>query len=125
MILLFLFECERMMLAFLMRCVAVGMEFIHALIAGIAQQFQTRCQIQTAALEKGKVMGFSCPARYAENLLAAVVNHNLSFLGVAFLLARVESALFFWGRSMRCSLASTTMTVSSKEPSCKAFLPGR
>ncbi len=55
----------------------------------------------------------------------SVLNHDLPFLGMAFFLAGIEPTLFFWGRSMRCSLASTTITVRSKEPLCNTFLPGR
>jgi len=125
MLLLFLLRGERMKLAFLVRCFAVGVEFVHTLIAGIAQQFKARRQSQTAILEKGEVVGFARTHGHANNLLLSVFNHDLSFLGMAFFLARVEATLFFWGRSMRCSLASTTITVKSKEPLCKAFLPGR
>lgn len=111
--------------AFLMRCLAVGVEFIHALIAGIAQEFNRGSQSQTALLEQGKVVSFACTGLDAENPLTILVNHDLSFLGMAFLLTRVEPTLFFWGRSIRCSLASTTITMRSKEPLCKAFLPAR
>ena len=125
MILLFLFEREPMMLAFLVRCLAVGVEFMHTLITAIGQQFQSGRQRQAALLEKSKVVRPSSACDHAQNLLRAIVNHDLPFLGVAFLLTRVEPALFFWGRSMRCSLASTTITIRSKEPSCNAFLPGK
>ena len=125
MILLFLLRGERMKLAFLVRCFAIGVEFVHTLIAGIAQQFKARRQSQTAVLVKGEVVGFARTHGHANNFLLSVFNHDLPFLGMAFFLAGVEATLFFWGRSMRCSLASTTSTVNSKEPLCKAFLPGR
>ncbi len=114
-----------MQLGFLVWRPAVGVECVHALVAGIAQQFDGWRQSETAALKQSKVMGFARAGVDTENPLAVVVDHDLSFLGVAFLFAGVEPALFFWGRSMRCSLASTTITVRSKEPSCNAFLPGR
>ena len=114
-----------MPLAFFVWCAAVGVEFVHALIAGIAQEFDGGRHSEAAALEQSKVMGFARTGVDTENRLAVVVDHDLSFLGVTFLFAGVEPALFFWGRSMRCSLASTTITVRSKEPSCNAFLPGR
>ncbi len=125
MVLLFLFGRERMKFGFLMRGLTVGVEFIHALIACIAQEFDGGSQGQTAILEQGKIVSFACTGLDTENLLTPLVNHDLSFLGMAFLLAGVEPTLFFWGRSTRCSLASTTITVRSKEPLCKAFLPGR
>ena len=122
---LFLFGRERMQLAFFVWCPAVGVEFVHALIAGIAQEFDDGRHSETATFEQSKVMGSSRTGMDTENRLAVVVDHDLCFLGVAFLFAGVEPALFFWGRSMGCSLASTTITVRSKEPLCNAFLPGR
>ncbi len=113
-----------MQLAFLVRCLAVGVKFVHTLVAGIAQEFDGGRQSETALLEQSEIMGFAGTGLDAENGLAAVVDHDLCFLGVAFLFAGIEPALFFWGRSMRCWLASTTITVKSREPSCNAFLPG-
>ena len=92
---LFLFGRERMMLAFLMRRVAVGVQFVHALIAGISQKFQVRRNGQTAALEQRKIMGFTGTRSHAQNPLLAVVNHDLSFLSMALFLAGVAVALFF------------------------------
>ena len=101
------------------------MQCVDTLIAGVAQKDNLGQGRQTAAFEKCEVVGFTCAGRHAHNRLLKRVDHDLSFLGVAFLFAGVASALFFWGRSMRCSLASTTITVRSKEPSCNAFLPGK
>ena len=64
-VLLFLFGRERMMLAFLVRCLAVGVEFVYALIAAVGQQFHSRGQSQTAAFEEGKVVHFACTCRHA------------------------------------------------------------
>ena len=125
MILLFLWGRERMMLAFLMWDLTVMMEFVHALVAGIGQQFNRWSQCQTAVLEQSKVMSFAYTGRHTQNLLRGLVNHDLSLLGMAFLLTGIAATLFFWGRSTLCSLASTTITVKSNEPSCNAFLPGR
>jgi len=101
------------------------MQRVDALIAGVSQKNDLGQDRQTAAFEKDKVVGFSCTGCYTYNLLFHRVDHDLSFLGMALFLARIAAALFFWGRSMRCSLASTTITVRFKEPSCNAFLPGR
>lgn len=101
------------------------MHRVDTLIAGIAQKDDLGQERQAAAFEKCEVVGFTCASGHAHNRLFKRVDHDLSFLGMTLLLAGVAAALFFWGRSMRCSLASTTITVRSKEPSCKAFLPGR
>ena len=93
----FLLLCgrERMVLAFLVRCLAVGVQCIHALIAGISQKFQVRRNGQATAFEQRKIMGFAGAGCHAQNPLFEVVNHNLCFLGVALFLARVAVALFF------------------------------
>ena len=114
-----------MVFACLMRCLALGVPLPHALIARISQEFEGGRNGQATAFEKGEIMHFTGTRSYAENFLFPLVNHDLPFLGMAFLLAGVAVALFLGGRSTRCSLASTTMTVSSKEPSCKAFLPSK
>ena len=101
------------------------MQRVDTLIAGVAQKNNLGQERQTAAFEKCEVVSFSGARRHAHNRLLQWIDHDLPFLGVAFFLAGVASALFFWGRSMRCSLASTTITVKSKEPSCNAFLPGK
>ena len=90
----FLGVAEGVMFTFLVRSLAVGMEFIQALIAAIRQQFEIGGHGQTTALEQGKVVGVACTGGDAENLFL-VVNHDLPFLSVAFLLAGVEMALFF------------------------------
>ena len=106
-----------MKLAFLVRCVAVGVEFGHALVAGVGQQLDALCQRQAGVFEEGKVVRFAFGDRHAHDAVGEVVDHELAFLGVGFFLAGVEAALFFLGRSMRCSLASTTTTSNFNEPS--------
>ena len=124
-VLLFLLWCERVESALFVRGLTVGVEFVYALIAGVCQKRNLRQKRQATVLEKGEVVGFSGARRHAHNPLLQRVDHDLPFLGVALLLAGVAAALFFWGRSMRCSLASTTITIRSKESSCNTFLPGR
>lgn len=78
-----------------MRGLAVGVEFVHALIAGIGQQFDVRCQRQARTFEEGKIMRFAPRHLHTQNLFAGVSDHKLSFLGVALFLAGVEPLLFF------------------------------
>ena len=118
------------MFAVLVRCLAVGVEFVYTQIAGVGQKFEAGGQREATVFEQSKIMSFAGTGLHTKNQLSTLVNHDLSFQSVAFqsvafLLAGVEAALFFSGRSMRCSLASTTITVRSKEPLCNAFLPGR
>ena len=114
-----------MKFAFLVGRAAIGMECFESLIAAVGQHFELRRWRQAGAFEEGKVVSFAGGDRDAQNLLRNRIDHALSFLGVALFLSGVAATLFFWGRSMRCSLASTTITVRSREPSCRAFLPGR
>ena len=60
-----------------------------------------------------------------EDLLTALRDNELSFLGVSSLLATVVAALFFCGRSTGLSVASTTITSNSVPRSRSFFLPGR
>lgn len=124
-VLLFLLPCEGVEFAFFVRCLAVGMLLGYALIAGVAQKFNGGTKRQTAGFEKREIMDFARAHGDAHNLLGELIHDDLSFLGVTLFLAGVEPSLFFWGRSMRCSLASTTTTVRFKDPSCNAFLPGK
>ena len=101
------------------------MQRIDTLVAGVAQKNDLGPERQTTAFEKCEVMSFSGARRYTHDCFLNRIDHDLPFLGVAFFLAGVATSLFFWGRSMRCSLASTIITVKSKEPSCNAFLPGK
>ncbi len=71
-IVLFLLGRKRMVFAFLVRGLAVGVPFVHALIAGIAQQFHVRRQSQTAVLEEGEVVRFARTHSHAENLLERI-----------------------------------------------------
>lgn len=100
------------------------MQSVHALIAAVGQKHSLGQKRQAAALKKREVVGFAGARRHTYDFVFQRVDHDLSFLGMALFLAGVAAPLFFWGRSMRCSLASTTSTVKSKERSCNAFLPG-
>lgn len=101
-VVLLLLGCEWMKFALFVRSAAVGVEFVEALVAGVAQQFDGRGQRHTAALEEREVMGFPRSSLGAQNLLADVVNDDLGLLGVALFLSRVKVTLFFWGA--RCAV---------------------
>jgi len=94
-VLLPLTRCERIVFAPLVRRVAVAVNFVHALIAGVGQKFHFGPHTHTAAFEERQVVHFTRTCSHAENLLEPQVNDSLPFLGVALLLARVELALFF------------------------------
>ena len=95
MVLLFLFGCEGVTFAFFVRRLTVGMPFVHALIAGVSQQFHMGSRCHTTLLKQSEVVNPTRACRHAQNSLIMTVNHDLSFLGMAFLLAGVEPTLFF------------------------------
>ena len=53
------------------------------------------------------------------------VGDQLRFLGVTLLFATVMPALSFFGRSIGCSVASTSTISITVSLGCKTFLPGR
>ena len=57
------------MFAFLVWGLAVGVEFVHALIAGVGQQFELWRQGQAALLEQSEIVGFARTDRHAQNPL--------------------------------------------------------
>jgi hypothetical protein len=61
----------------------------------------------------------------AENLPTSLVDKELGFLRMAPLLAAGVAALFFCGRSLGLSGASTTLTSNWVPPSRRFFWPSR
>ena len=83
---------------------------LHALIAGIGKHpcafFEAHFRLQ----QQSPVMTAAFFPGGADDFPALAIGHQLLFQRVAFLFARVELALFFWGRSIGVSVASTTTT---------------
>lgn len=121
----FLLGRERVMLAFLMGCARVGMHLLDAFVAAVSQTDCGGEQRQARRFEEGKVMGFSFRKGGAKQPLIALSYDDLGFLGVALLFAAVGTLLFFWGRSVGTSVASTTTTSMESSLWRNAFLPGR
>lgn len=114
-----------MLFALFVRCLSVCVPARDPLVASVAQEFHICGQHQTRGFVERKVMCFARANRHTHDALTGMINHDLRFLGVAPLFAGVELALFFWGRSMRCSLASTISTLHSTSEARNVFLPGR
>ena len=105
-------------------CLRVLVFLFQTLITGIAQAFNRLAQTQSALFEQFKIVCFAfCLAR-ANDLSRFLVNDHLRFYRVPLTLARIVSALFFFGRSMTVSVASTTIISNKFSLSCKTFLPG-
>ena len=87
---------------------AESVELVNALKPFVAKQKNICEQVNPALLEQFKVMNRSLGFGHANDLLGLTVDHDLIFDGVAFLLAGIALPLFFWGRSISCSVTSTT-----------------
>ena len=102
------FRCKLLPAWLLLRRLTVAMQRVQTLITAIGQARDVSFWLNAALFVQGKVM--LCPAavRPTEDLLGARIDYHLAFQCVALLLAAVVAPLFFLGRSIGVSLASTT-----------------
>src|SRR6266498_4844301 len=117
--------CQRMIFRFLERCLAVFMEIGQALIASICQYPNVFRHVTSVILEQLKIMFASIGKGGGNDFGGLLVGHQLRFLGMAPLFAAVMPILAFFGRSIGCSLASTSTTSKTVSLGCNTFLPGR
>src|SRR5262245_43002705 len=87
---------------------------LQALIPAVAQTLGRFVEPDLAALEEPEIMLPSATLRRADHLQGLPVDHELRLERVPLLLAAVAAPLFFWGRSIGISLASTTTCPSPK-----------
>ena len=64
-------------------------------LASAYQAHLVRTEFHLVLLEKTKIMGSSFAKRGADNQSTQIIDHDLSFEGVALLLTTVEQLLFF------------------------------
>src|SRR5215203_543339 len=121
----FLFFRQLRSFGFFGRCLTVFVFLFQTLITGIAQAFNLFPQSQPALFEKFKIVRFAFRLTGAKNLPRLFINHDLRLYRVPLFLARIISALFFFGRSIIVSVASTTITSKIFPLVCKTFLPGK
>ena len=124
-IFLLLFCCQWMMFRFLVWRFAVGMDFHQSLIAGISKAANAFINTQVTFFEKTKIMRASFGKSCCYDSQWLFPNYNLRFLGMTLLFTAVMSFLLFFGRSMACSLTSTSNTSISRSLDLSVFLPGR
>lgn len=125
-----LFSSQRMMLALLVRRLAVLVPAIQAAISRIRQAAAFGAQSQATAFEEREVMRVPSTKGRRQNPSALLLHHDLCFQGVPLLLTAKESFAFFWaplpaGCSIWHSVASTTTTCQSISLGRNAFLPGK
>ncbi len=109
-IFLFLSLCQSMIFGFLERRLAVFVEFRQALIPSICQNTDVVCHLNLIILEELKVMFASIRKGGGYNFSGPEAGNDLRFLGMSPLFAAVMPFLAFFGRSIGCSLASTSNT---------------
>lgn len=114
-----------MQFGFLGRRPAIGMEFGQSLITSIRKSAGMWCQCTVAVLEQLKIMLTTKAEVCRKDFFCVQVGNQLRFLGVTLLFAAVVPALSFFGRSIGCSVASTSTISIKVSLDCRAFLPGR
>src|SRR5438067_6683320 len=108
----------------LLRRLRVPMLLAQTLIAGVAQQTNAGGDFTTRLFEEGEVMRSARPVCRTNDGTRPAVDDHLRLDGVPLLLARIVPPLFFFGRSIGVSVASTTMTSIWLSLSRRCFLPG-
>lgn len=103
---------QRVVWGTLLRRATVGVELADPLVTAVGQVLQVRRQTDAARTEEGEVLLASGTESGGEDLTALLVGDHLALLGRALLLAAVEAALSFFGRSTGLSLAAKTTTVN-------------
>lgn len=99
------------------------MQLKNALVARICQTFSFLQPADFTVFVQRKVMSCAFAKTSVENLPRMAANANLRFYCMSLFLARIIAALFFFGRSISLSAASTT-TISISSGKSRNLLPG-
>ena len=103
---------------------AVGMQASQALISTVCQAANMRCHASIVFFEQPKVVHSAFAKSGRDDLQGVLVDHHLCFLRVTPFLAAVVSPLLFLGRSIGCSVTSTSTISMIVSLACNTFLPG-
>ena len=109
-IFLLLWFGQSVIFGFLERRLAVFVKFCQSLIASICQDPKVFGKITALVLEQLKIMFAAITKSRDNNFGALTISDYLRFLGMALLFAAVMPFLVFFGRSIGCSLTSTSTT---------------
>ena len=116
---------QRVIFGFLERRLTVWMKFCQTLVARIRQDAKVFGEIAAIVLEQLKIVFAAITKSRGNNFSALAVGNYLRFLGMALLFAAGMPFLTFFGRSIGCSLTSTSTTSKTVLLVWSAFLPGR
>ena len=120
---LFLSLRQSMIFRFLEGCLAVFMKFCQALISSICQNAKVLDKVVAIVLEQLEIVFASITKSRGNNLSAFLIGNYLCFLGMTLLFVTVMAFLAFFGRSIGCSLTSTSTTSNTVSLAWSAFLP--
>ena len=121
---LFLSLRQSVIFGFLEGCLAVFVKFCQTLVPSISQNAQVLCEVTAIVLEQLKIMLASITKSRSNNLSTFSIGNYLCFLGMSLLFATVMPFLAFFGRSIGCSLTSTSTTSKTVSLAWSVFLPG-
>ena len=120
----FIFGCQGMFFRGFARNQTVLVNFINSGIARIQNSLNSFGNMYSAFLENPKIMHVSLRNGKTDDIQGFRIYDQLNLQRVSFFLPGVVTLLFFWGRSISHSVASTKTTSISKS-SINAFLDGR
>ena len=115
---------QSMVFGFLERRLTIFMEICQALITGICQDAKVFSKLTTVVFEQLKIVFAAITKSRGDNFSTFSVGNYLCFLSVTLLFAAVMPFLAFFGRSIGCSLTSTSITSNTVSLAWNAFLPG-
>ena len=120
----FLLGCKPMKLGVLSWYLTIGMQFVDTQITCICLTEDILSHARIVIFEQTEIVGASITKCSCNDFQSAQIDHYLCFLCVSLFLSTVVSTLFFFGRSIGCSVASTTTISMTVSLGCSAFLPG-
>ena len=115
---------QRFAFRLLERCLRVFVYLLQALITGIAKYANVFGNLKSGLFEHREIVRFPISLSSANDPTSRLVNDNLRFYRVPLFLARIISALFFFGRSIGVSVTSTMTNSKVFSLSRNTFLPG-
>ena len=114
-----------MIFGFLERCLAIFMKICQSLITSVSQNAKMVGKLAAFFFEQLKVVLASMRKGCGNDLSGLLVCNYLCFLSVTLLFAAIVLLLAFFGRSIACSLVSTSTTSKTVLLGASVFLPGK
>src|SRR5690606_1842344 len=113
--------CQSVKFGFFERRLTIFMQFCQALVASVCQDAKMFGEITAVVLEQLKIVLAPITESCGDNLGTFSISNYLRFLGMTLLFAAVMLFLAFFGRSIGCSLTSTSTTSNTVSLAWSAF----